>query len=424
MKKFYKALPKIFLPAVIAFSFASCMKDKITRTYQISTPIYEVLTKFRQSIKSQPAATIAAIGKITVIGNYIFLSEPNKGIHVIDNSIPSSPKNVSFINIPGNNDIAVMGNTLYADAFGDLVTFDISNPLNVTAKNFAINVFPGSAFYYPGNTTNPDSVNVIVGWVTKDTTVDYDPGNNMYPYPILYTNCPYCAVMPAVANAVNANANANTGTNGSLARFSIVNNFLYTVDYSALSAFDISQRFSPAFTNKVQVDYHVETIYPLKDKLFVGTNNGMYMYDISSTPSTPSLLSEFTHVRGCDPVIADNTYAYVTINDSSACLGFNNELQIVNIQDLNNSFLVKSYQLVHPVGLSKDGDNLFICDGKDGLKIYNVADVNNLQLIKQLKDADVYDVVTGNGLAIVVAKDGLYQYDYTDLNNIHLISKL
>jgi hypothetical protein len=41
-----------------------------------------------------------------------------------------------------------------------------------------------------------------------------------------------------------------------------------------------------------------------------------------------------------------------------------------------------------------------------------------------LKDAEVYDVVTENGLAIVLAKGGLYQYDYTDLNNIHLISKL
>jgi hypothetical protein len=128
-------------------------------------------------------------------------------------------------------------------------------------------------------------------------------------------------------------------------------------------------------------------------------------------------------VRGCDPVIADDHYAYVTINDSSACLGFNNELQIVDISDLGNSFLVKSYDLTHPVGLSKDGNNLFICDGRAGLKLYNAADVNNLQLVSELKDAVVYDVIAENGLAIAVAADGLYQYDYRDLGNIHLISK-
>jgi hypothetical protein len=148
------------------------------------------------------------------------------------------------------------------------------------------------------------------------------------------------------------------------------------------------------------------------------------MYDVQNSPSTPSLLGSFTHVRACDPVIADDKYAYVTLNDSSACLGFYNELQIVDIQDLNSPFELKSYQFTHPVGLSKDGNLLFICDWKDGLKIYDASDPNNLQLIKQCKDAVVYEVVAENGLAIVVASDGLYQYDYSSLGNIRLISKL
>jgi len=172
------------------------------------------------------------------------------------------------------------------------------------------------------------------------------------------------------------------------------------------------------------VTAHVETIYPLKNRLFVGTNNGMYMYDVQSSPSNPSLIGQFTHVRGCDPVIADDNYAYVTLNDSSACLGFVNELQIIDIRDVSNAVEVKFYQLTHPVGLSKDGNNLFICDGKDGLKVYNAADVKNLQLIKQLKDAIDYDVVAQNGIAIVMTSNGIYQYDYSDLTNIHLISKL
>jgi hypothetical protein len=417
----------ITLPIFAAFLLLGCMKDKVTRTYQLSTPIYEVLSKFREGIKSGDAVAVQQAGKITVDGKYIFLSEPYKGIHVIDNSNPSSPKNVSFINIPGNEDMAVSGHTLYADAYGDLVTFDITDPQHVVAKNFVANVFPDQSIYYSGAyasgvSFNPDSVNVLVGWDTRDTTVDYAMNGNYLVYPGSCMNCNAVPLFAAAnANAMPANA---TATNGSLARFSIINNYLYTVGTSNLTTFDISQPFKPTFTATVTVDWHVETIYPLKDRLFVGTNNGMYMYDVQTSPSTPSLIGEFTHVRGCDPVIADQNYAYVTINDSSACLGFNNELQIVNIKDLGNSFMVSSYQLTHPVGLSKDGNNLFICDGQDGLKIYNASDVNNLQLIKQFRDAVVYDVVAMNGLAIVVTVNGLYQYDYTDLSNIHLISKL
>ncbi len=428
MKRAIRFTRKSGIYIFLVFLFSGCMKDKVTRTYKISTPIYEVLTTFRESIKSQSPIAIETTGKLTVIGKYIFLSEPLKGIHIIDNSDPSSPKNVSFINIPGNEDMAIKGNTLYADAYGDLVSFDISDPVHVTAKNFSANVFPDHSNYYMGNfipgvIINPDSINVIIGWSTRDTTVDYDPGNNLiYPGGIMYAascaNCAYSAV------AVPNSSQSTVGTNGSMARFSIINDYLYVVGFSNLTAFDISQPFSPAYESTVQVDFHVETIYPLKDKLFVGTNNGMYMYDVDATPGNPSLIGQFTHVRGCDPVIADDHYAYVTINDSSACLGFNDELQIVDINNLANSFLVKTYPLTHPVGLSKDGTTLFICDASGGLKVYNASDVDNLKLLKQLNDAVVYDVVSENGVAIVVAANGLYEYDYKDLNNIHLVSKL
>jgi len=427
MKQKFCMLNHIYLITLITFLFTGCMKDKITRTYKISTPIFEVLTKFRETIKSHPATEICVAGKITVDGNYIYLSEPYKGIHVIDNSNPASPKNVSFINIPGNEDMAISGKTLYADAYGDLVTFDISNPLDVVAKNFAANVFPDHAIYIfapgfaGGSNFNPDSVNIIVGYTTRDTTVDYDPVN-VYP---VYSGCPYCSIAPNPASQAPVAAVPNkTATNGSTARFSIINKFLYTVGYSSLTTFDISNSFVPAQKSIVQVDWHVETIYPMKNRLFVGTNNGMYMYDVQSAPSKPSLIGQFTHVRACDPVIADDNYAYVTLNDSSACLGFVNELQIIDIRDVSNAVEVKSYGLTHPVGLSKDGDLLFICDGKDGLKVYNTANVNDLQLIKKLNDGADYDVIAQNGIAIVVASNGIFQYDYSDLANIHLISKL
>ncbi|MBS1935816.1 MAG: hypothetical protein JST96_17585 [Bacteroidetes bacterium] len=424
MRKLIKPCTDFCGIVFLMFLFSSCMKDKIRYTYRISTPVYETLAQFRETVKTVAAAAISSPGKIGVYGKYIFMSEAGKGIHVIDNSDPSNPKNISFINIPGNQDFAITGNVMYADCYSDLVSFDISDPSNAVAKNFQVNVFPYNSIYYGASSTDPDLINVVISWISHDTTVDYTP-NSSNGYPVLYDGCANCYTLAAVPSAYAANSSAAaTGTNGSLSRFTIINNYLYTVDYSNLNTFNISNNFQPASTNQVMVDYHVETIYPFKDKLFVGTNNGVYMYNIASSPNAPALQGEFTHVRGCDPVIADGNYAYVTINDSSACLGFNNELQVVNIQDMSNSFLVQSYQLTHPIGLSKDNLNLFVCDGKGGLKVFNTTDVSNLNMIADLQDAEVYDVIAANGLAIVLGKNGLYEYDYTDINNIHLISKL
>lgn len=125
-----------------------------------------------------------------------------------------------------------------------------------------------------------------------------------------------------------------------------------------------------------------------------------------------------------DPVIADNQYAYVTLHSGTTCLGYNNQLDIVQLNNLSNAELVKTYNLTNPHGLSKDGNLLFICDGTDGLKIFDASNVQNLQLIKQFPGLETYDVIANNKIALVVAKDGLYQYDYSNVNNIHLLSKI
>jgi hypothetical protein len=189
-----------------------------------------------------------------------------------------------------------------------------------------------------------------------------------------------------------------------------------------LDVYDISIPQSPAFTSKVQLGWGIETIYPFKNKLFIGSNTGMFIYDVTN-PSQPSKQGEFNHVRTCDPVIAEDKYAYVTLRSGTGCPGSTNQLDVLDITNLSQPSLVKSYTMTNPHGLSKDGDLLFICDGQDGLKIYNAANASNVFLLKQLTGPETFDVIAWNGVAIVSATDGLYQYDYSDVQNIKLLSK-
>jgi hypothetical protein len=130
------------------------------------------------------------------------------------------------------------------------------------------------------------------------------------------------------------------------------------------------------------------------------------------------------HANACDPVIAEENYAFVTLRNGTPCTRASNQLDIVNITNVSAPSLVKSYPLTNPHGLSKDGDNLFICDGKDGLRVYDASSVTDLKLISHIKEFETYDVIARNKLALVVAKDGLRQYDYSDIKNIRLISTL
>lgn len=405
---------------LLLFTFLnSCVKDTCRRiyTYSYYVPVYKTTAEVRANIKSNAPEEIINPGKIVLLGNYIFLNEVDKGIHVIDNHNPASPQNVAFISIPGNMDLALKENILYADLYTDMVTIDITNPLNVVVKKYNEGVFPyriyNSGFY-------GDSTKIISDWVKRDTSVVQSCGDNQ----VYYSPNVYMDFSSSQSSGGTKNSSSPIGKGGSMARFAIVNNRIYTVSNSDLNVFDISNPVNPVYKNKVNAgSWNVETVFPFKDKLFIGSQNGMFVYNISNADN-PSLIGQFSHVQSCDPVIADVDYAYVTLRTGSACFGNTNQLDILQLNSFTNPTLVKSYPFANPHGLSKDGNVLFICDGSDGLKIYNAADINNLKLIKQFSNIETYDVIAYNHIALVVAKDGLYQYDYSDVNNIHLISKM
>ena len=87
-----KLLPLAWL--LPAFLLSACVKDEVTRTYTIMRPIFAHKATVLEQIKSGPAKELQNPGKIFIKGNYIFINEVDKGIHIIDNVNPSSPKAV------------------------------------------------------------------------------------------------------------------------------------------------------------------------------------------------------------------------------------------------------------------------------------------------------------------------------------------
>lgn len=92
-----------------------------------SEPIYMSYDDLRAAFRVEPARPLKRAGKILVSGTYLFISEPNQGIHVFDNADPSSPKPLAYLNLPGNVDLAAKGEVLYADSFVDLVAIQFSD---------------------------------------------------------------------------------------------------------------------------------------------------------------------------------------------------------------------------------------------------------------------------------------------------------
>lgn len=422
-----------FLFITVATIFSSCTKDKCstTYTYKAYEPVYMDYDEFRSSVASEDPRSLENPGKIYLFGGYLFINEVNKGVHVIDNSDPSNPGNKAFINIPGNIDIAVKSGILYADSYSDLVAIDISDPLNATETKRLEDIFPQR--YYSGYSVDPEK-GVIVDWKETDRTETYevdcggdDPYYN-YPYYVEYDNA---TGGPILFNSV-AGANSNstttinpTGVGGSMARFTVTNRYLYAIDNTDLNLIDISDATSPTVWNKVSIGFNIETIFPYGQHLFIGSQTGMHIYDISS-PASPQPVTTYEHIRSCDPVVVEGDYAYVTLRSGTPCQGYTNQLDVVDISDMYNPSLVKSYDMFNPHGLGIDNGTLFICDGDAGLKVFNASDPMTIdqKLLGHFGDIHTYDVIPYNNILIMTGDDGISEYDYSDPQNIVQISQI
>jgi hypothetical protein len=217
---------------------------------------------------------------------------------------------------------------------------------------------------------------------------------------------------------VNADS-SSTGKGGSMARFTVVGDYLYAVDSYDLHVFDISTANDPKALDRLYLGWNVETIFPFENMLLIGTMEGVMIYSLQQ-PSAPQYMSAFSHVTACDPVVAQGDYAYSTIRSETWCGNNTNALFVLDIGNPNDIKLVSEYQMEKPQGLGVMGNFLYVCD--EGLKVYDIGNPQNISLVKK-HDIEAFDVIPLEERLLVIGSEGFYQYeiDGADLNLISTI---
>ncbi len=392
-----------------------CLKDRVTERYKLMLPVFELKSTILANINSNPRQAIGQTGQIYVKGSYIYLNEVDKGIHVIDNSDPSHPVQTAFLAIPGNENIGIRNNILYADMYTDVLALDISNIHQVKVVGTLRNFFTSRNY-------GTDSDYVVADWTIKDTSFTVKPQGWMPIQGTNYLTYPGTAYFYAIAYAA-ATSQSSTGTAGSNAVMTLVGDYLYAIpEEHSLGVVNVADSSNPTAISSAFAGYDLETIFPIQDKLLIGSKEGVFVYSIGS-PASPTQVGEFKHGTACDPVIANSNYAYVTLHTGTYCGAADNELDILDAKDLSNTTLIKSYPMIKPSGLCLDGSLLFVCD-ETVVKVFDASNPDNLQLLSTVSVNQPNDVIASGHVLLVVGTDGLYEFDYTDPSHVAALSFL
>jgi hypothetical protein len=423
--KIQNAMKKIALYILlIALGITTGCKDKFTEIFTANSPVYMSYDDLRKAVKQVAATDLVNPGKIYLKDQFLFIVEEMKGIHVFDNTDPSNPINKTYIEIPGNADIAIKGNTLYADSYIDMVAIDISDLTSIKEVGRVEKVLPYAI--PPYDTKYPiarvDEENgVVIDWEVKE--VKQEINTNYYP---IYWEGGFDKYADATSGGNSGGVSPNgVGIGGSMARFGIYENTLYAIDNTTLHIFSITIPQNPVFKKDFYAGWGIETMFTVGDKMFLGSQNGMRIYDIS-IPNSPLYLADFWHMTGCDPVVVSGNYAYITLRGGNNCGNNLNQLVVVSIENITKPVELKNYPMEGPYGLGIDGTTLFICDGDAGLKVYDVTDPFNINkhMLAQFPDIQTYDVIPVDGILMMIGDDGLYQYDYSNIKDIRFLSKI
>jgi len=216
-----------------------------------------------------------------------------------------------------------------------------------------------------------------------------------------------------------------TGQGGSMARFAISGDYLYSVDEKQLKVFNISNAADPVLKKAVDIGFAIETIFPFKDKLFIGSTSQVYIYSITD-PENPQKLGTAISpqvLRRCDPVVAKDTVAFATLRTNGPCGGIESILAVYDVKDVTKPVQKATYTVSEPYGLGYSDDVLYVCD-RSGLMLMDIKKPYQPFLIKSLNDGTYIDVIPYQNTLICWVKGGIILYDITNNRNPVLIAKI
>jgi hypothetical protein len=358
-------------------------------------------------------------GKIYLFDQTLYVSELTRGVRQLDISNPSRPGDLGLVRIDGNHDIALRGTSdgkriLFADSYADLVVIDVTLPAapqtvdrltNIFGQSYAIRwgddiLFERPVFGYTSRRVG--GFNGCAG--CSETAVVNEP------------------IPSAFDGRATLSSSTATGRGGSMARFAVVGDYLYCVDYNQLYVLEISDPTKPRFVSRVSIGWGIETIFPYNNYVFIGGQNGMFIYSISD-PRNPKYVSTFTHVRACDPVVVEGSLAYVTLRGGTRCGTLVSALHIVDINDLMKPSLLVSYALPQPMGLDVKNKVAYVCDDSTGVFILDTTNPNSIRELARITDKKGYDTIVRDNLLIVVSEGFVSFYNVSQVDMPFLLGR-
>jgi hypothetical protein len=233
-----------------------------------------------------------------------------------------------------------------------------------------------------------------------------------------------CIASSCSKEGVSSDSAGGNSTGGSMARFTLVGNYLYTVNQQNLKTFDVSNPAAPTLQSTVDVGPDIETIFPFKGNLYIGSSTAVYLYSLAN-PAKPERSSSATYIiRSRDPVVANDSLAYSAIRSINAGGSLLNVIDIRNPKAISIRMQLPFTEALYGLGIADSA--LYLCRHSSGLQVFSISDSLAYRPIsrKVVNDSETYyDVIPSGNRLYTWIEGGNCIFDITARMNPVLLSK-
>jgi hypothetical protein len=158
---------KLFLIVLLITSAGCFQRDEPVSLSLGYKPVYSTDDP---NIALESPREVREPGKISIYGKYLLVNEVNKGIHFFDNEDPSQPIALSFLKIPGNTEMAIRNDVLYANHLGNIVALtlledEVQTLASLPLHNTGDRLLPPEGYYF--ECIDPKR-GAVVNWVMTE----------------------------------------------------------------------------------------------------------------------------------------------------------------------------------------------------------------------------------------------------------------
>ena len=331
---------------------------------------------FSVGFRYSPTRPVVPVN-IYTIDSLLLVADMKQGILIYSTADRDTPQLVQTIQHYGVRGVAMQDSTMYIGTWDGVIVYQQTG---------------GGMF---------DSVNAV--YRTNCCTEQY---NDVY-HSRSFLNCG-CGGGEIISGS--SMDGGNTGVGGSYAVFAIIDTFLYVVDDHHLVTFSIAKPDSLYRLSYLDINWTIETLYPMESHLYIGGTNGMYIIDRRDA-ADPKLAGSVDHFRACDPVVVRDSTAWVTLRAGNLCGSAADELWTIAVNDPYHPKLLHTTAVKTPYGLAVQDSLLFVANGYNGYSLYRVNGEEEPVMVKYWEKPAAKDFIwSGNRLFIM------------DFNGVHIVN--